>query len=318
MTDSANLHAQYAAALEEDAAVSDNPCAELVQAAEHWHAAEEHEREHSALTRAFDLDEDAGPLSGRGAYISYLLTHGRADDAAPLLDELRRKPSKVAMTYMDVHVGYATTGNIPEGLRWLNAGATHIVPSLDELLEPTDQGFDLLLERWHTRKDSGLPADAMDEFLQRCVDHSEEVRDEIQQLSGTEGDLAGLVDEEGNLTLTLYPVPLWNAEEFERSVREHPEWWNSDTSHEDYRRAVQRELGEIVSGACLVPTSVAAVEEFAAAYGVDPGDPETPEDFVFEEAHAGRYVPWPPGRNDTCWCGSGRKYKKCCGAPGFA
>ena len=21
-----------------------------------------------------------------------------------------------------------------------------------------------------------------------------------------------------------------------------------------------------------------------------------------------------PGRNDECWCGSGKKYKKCCGA----
>ena len=20
-----------------------------------------------------------------------------------------------------------------------------------------------------------------------------------------------------------------------------------------------------------------------------------------------------PGRNDACWCGSGKKYKKCCG-----
>jgi len=27
-------------------------------------------------------------------------------------------------------------------------------------------------------------------------------------------------------------------------------------------------------------------------------------------------IPWPPGRNEPCWCGSGRKYKKCCGAPG--
>ena len=24
------------------------------------------------------------------------------------------------------------------------------------------------------------------------------------------------------------------------------------------------------------------------------------------------------GRNEPCWCGSGRKYKKCCGTPGFA
>ncbi|MEV6140612.1 SEC-C metal-binding domain-containing protein [Nocardia sp. NPDC051990] len=22
---------------------------------------------------------------------------------------------------------------------------------------------------------------------------------------------------------------------------------------------------------------------------------------------------WPPPRNAPCWCGSGRKYKKCCG-----
>lgn len=24
-------------------------------------------------------------------------------------------------------------------------------------------------------------------------------------------------------------------------------------------------------------------------------------------------IEWPPGRNDECWCGSGRKYKRCCG-----
>lgn len=24
-------------------------------------------------------------------------------------------------------------------------------------------------------------------------------------------------------------------------------------------------------------------------------------------------LPWPPGRNESCWCGSGRKYKRCCG-----
>ena len=28
----------------------------------------------------------------------------------------------------------------------------------------------------------------------------------------------------------------------------------------------------------------------------------------------GETVEWPPGRNQVCWCGSGTKYKKCCGA----
>ncbi|MDI2031634.1 SEC-C domain-containing protein [Saccharopolyspora sp. TS4A08] len=318
MTDSRSVHVQNAQALEEDAALCDDPCSELVQAAENWHLADEHERERDAVTRAFKLDVDAGPLSGKGAYIAYLLTHGRTDEAAPLLDELRRTPSKVAMTYMDVHYGFAASGDVAEGMRWLNAGANHIVPSLDEPLEATDQGFDLLMERWHARRDQGMPADAMDEFVQRCAAHHEEVSEGIHRLTDEEGDLDGLVDEEGNLSLTLYPVPLWTAEEFARSVAEHPEWWNEGTTHEDYRRSVQRELADVPTGACLVPTTVTAVEEFAASFGIDPADPEAPDDFVFEEAHDGRYLPWPPGRNDTCWCGSGRKYKKCCGAPGFA
>jgi tetratricopeptide (TPR) repeat protein len=29
----------------------------------------------------------------------------------------------------------------------------------------------------------------------------------------------------------------------------------------------------------------------------------------------GELITWPPERNDPCWCGSGAKYKKCCGRP---
>jgi uncharacterized protein YchJ len=29
-----------------------------------------------------------------------------------------------------------------------------------------------------------------------------------------------------------------------------------------------------------------------------------------------RTIAWPPPRNAACWCGSGSKYKKCCGRPG--
>lgn len=32
-----------------------------------------------------------------------------------------------------------------------------------------------------------------------------------------------------------------------------------------------------------------------------------------EAARTGRSIPWPSGRNTSCWCGSTRKYKQCCG-----
>ena len=28
---------------------------------------------------------------------------------------------------------------------------------------------------------------------------------------------------------------------------------------------------------------------------------------------AGEATTWPPARNEPCWCGSGVKYKRCCG-----
>ncbi|WP_406693168.1 SEC-C metal-binding domain-containing protein [Saccharopolyspora sp. ID03-671] len=49
-----------------------------------------------------------------------------------------------------------------------------------------------------------------------------------------------------------------------------------------------------------------------------PGRPRGPGRLRLRGGPRRSGLPWPPGRNDTCWCGSGRKYKKCCGAPGFA
>ncbi|HWI07677.1 MAG TPA: SEC-C metal-binding domain-containing protein, partial [Solirubrobacteraceae bacterium] len=63
--------------------------------------------------------------------------------------------------------------------------------------------------------------------------------------------------------------------------------------------------------------SIAAldVEEFAAwaadaGYDADSGSARS--QFAAELARTGHSVTWPPGRNEPCWCRSGRKYKRCC------
>ena len=35
--------------------------------------------------------------------------------------------------------------------------------------------------------------------------------------------------------------------------------------------------------------------------------------YISGEAMAPRFTPWKPGRNEECPCGSGRKFKRCCG-----
>jgi hypothetical protein len=91
--------------------------------------------------------------------------------------------------------------------------------------------------------------------------------------------------------------------------------------HEDYRRELAQALHTIArpQGALtyVVPLDVEGLVAFAQREGRDPASRQTRLDYNDSLGYAGRDVPWPPERNAPCWCGSTRKYKKCCGDPGF-
>jgi hypothetical protein len=84
----------------------------------------------------------------------------------------------------------------------------------------------------------------------------------------------------------------------ERSLRER------DREHPGARRSV-------------VLHGVEEVAEFAERSGLDPANADTVLNWADLELTADdpRLRSWPPGRNEPCWCASGRKYKKCCGSP---
>jgi hypothetical protein len=76
-------------------------------------------------------------------------------------------------------------------------------------------------------------------------------------------------------------------------------------------RGMARTLGEHPRVAPIDPD---ALETFATANRIDAGSGEARSQFATDLARRGTTLPWPPGRNDACWCASGRKYKRCCGA----
>jgi uncharacterized protein YecA (UPF0149 family) len=63
----------------------------------------------------------------------------------------------------------------------------------------------------------------------------------------------------------------------------------------------------------IAPIVVAELDAYAAERDLDPGEASTRSRYAADLARLGRTRPWPPGRNEPCWCGSGRKYKACCG-----
>jgi hypothetical protein len=92
--------------------------------------------------------------------------------------------------------------------------------------------------------------------------------------------------------------------------------------HTDYRREIEQQLqasaGRTNTGIRVVSLDVPGLLAYAQEAGRDPADRQTRLAYT-ESLHGTDRAAtrWPPERNGPCWCGSGRKYKKCCGSPAF-
>ncbi|WP_143121703.1 SEC-C domain-containing protein [Saccharopolyspora antimicrobica] len=297
------MHIEYAEALEADAEISGERCDDLVEASGYWHFADEHGREERALAAAAEADDGRSVLSGRAAYASFLLTHGRREEGERAMAQLMHEGSECEWAYGEAAAGYQAIGAHQEALRWLNIGVQRFVPDLGAEVEVGDPGFELLRERADLRHRLGLPADQYDELLARSEERSHEVFSQIEEIGRQEHAIPAV----------LY----WPEAEFAEVQRRHPEW-NPGLTHVEHRRFIQRTLTDHPTSAVIVAGALDDLVAFAESRELPLDDPATHTEFTAEAARLGQAAPWPPERNDACWCGSARKYKKCCGAPGFA
>jgi tetratricopeptide (TPR) repeat protein len=118
---------------------------------------------------------------------------------------------------------------------------------------------------------------------------------------------------------TPVATPYFPAGEFEAALDAWPSFaddWRED-GHAAYALELDRRMRAIAPGAprhpVVAPLTVARVEELAAANEFPADAAEARARAAYEVAQEGGALAWPPGRNDPCWCGSGKKYKKCCG-----
>ena len=93
-------------------------------------------------------------------------------------------------------------------------------------------------------------------------------------------------------------------------------------AHAVYCQRMERRLRELrETGAArllIAPLRAAELKQWVADHEPDEDDPaQLRARYAADMGRdPSRAIAWPPARNEPCWCGSGRKYKKCCGAPG--
>ncbi len=90
--------------------------------------------------------------------------------------------------------------------------------------------------------------------------------------------------------------------------------------HPQYCRAMQHVLVEYAEAGLpamtIAPVRVAPFTAWCAEGGHQPDSADARAEYAaYLAANADPgLIAWPPGRNEPCWCGSRRKYKKCCAA----
>lgn len=114
-----------------------------------------------------------------------------------------------------------------------------------------------------------------------------------------------------------WSVAWFPRDEIEAALARWPALSRALDEPDAYCRSIEGTLRELALRTrrqpTVAPIRAAALAEYAESHGLDRDSGEARSRFAAEIDRLGDALPWPPGRNDPCWCGSGRKYKRCCG-----
>lgn len=280
----------------------------LCHAGEAWELARDSERAKTCFEEAI-ADGGDTYLDPHAQLLGTVLDLGDTERAEALLTDLDRALRDGHRHGEFVHetVGEALEmhGRPEEALRWYSAGLTASAHG-----SPTDLDIGCLNGRFRVRRALGMP---LDEFDKLCEERRAEYVDELE-----DRDL--LVDAPDERSVPL-AVLYWPSGELEALLARWPslvEDYGRD--HDEHRSRVEHRLRHLAEAHSWLAVGRGRVEELAAFAGERNEDPEQHMPRGLYGAHlafAGRTIPWPPPRNAACWCGSGRKYKKCCGALRF-
>lgn len=265
---------------------------------------------------AVDAALDAGlqPASDpRCLRAQVLMQGGRVDEAETLWAAVRAETPEDVWLYFYAGLEYGDVGAHATALEWLTEGLTRALrgDDPDDLVEPLTE------MREYCLTSLGQSPDTLQELAATFLDDREELEEEPAD-DGSEFDDHHLA---GPIAVAWFP-----AGDYEAAVAAWPALADSEliagpggpVPHAQYCRAMQdRLIAHAEAGVPALAVAPVRVEEFGAwctEQGYPPDASESRADYATHLAAQAGVIAWPPGRNEACWCGSGRKYKKCCAA----
>lgn len=276
------------------------------------HAAEfyeTHDRLDDALRCLREAIADGGTtwVDVRVRLVRVLLLLGEDDEADNLARELRRSLGSVANIDTVVEwlaEAFEEVGRLREALRWFNLGVRSIDPEV--LDDGDDWSLGILNGRSRVRRALGLGHDGYDRARDRV---SEGLLERRRRTSGE----WGLPEDLGGSAWTLIH---WPEPEFQAFAARWPHLAEGyGGTFRQHRIETEQHLRRYASTGLPVSVGMASLEEllaYADEQGLNPTLGSTRAAYAAGIGRSGRAVPWPPERNDACWCGSSLTYRACC------
>jgi tetratricopeptide (TPR) repeat protein len=262
-----------------------------------------------AMRRAL-ADGWHGRPDGRCRLAGILMHAGRVAEAERLWVAVRAETPEDVWLYHSAGVEYANLGEHETALRWLTDGLRLALRTndADELAES------LLEQRGVSLLALGRGFDDLQERAETFV-----ISSVVQAARRLPGDDAAE-------RRPVHAAARWAwfpTSEYARALRLWPELTADGgpaargCDHATYCHRMQRRIregaGALMVGVAIAPIHVETYLAWCDRHGEDPANATA----TFAAAlPPEELIAWPPGRNDACWCRSGRKYKRCCGQPG--
>jgi tetratricopeptide (TPR) repeat protein len=271
----------------------------------------------AAADAAVDAGLDMHP-DPRCLRAEILMRAGRAGQAEPIWAAVRADTPDDVWLYNTAGLEYADTGDHRTALDWLTDGLRLALRTSDP-----ERLVDQLADLRQASLDSlGQPADALQEqameFLRAQVQARQQRSARAEQLAPE--PTGGAID---SVALAWLP-----AGDYQQAVTLWPDFAGSarvagpdgPLPHPQYCQTLQKILVEYTDtgtpGLVIAPVRVTPFTEWCAEGGHQPDSAGARAEYAAHLAaeRDPALIAWPPGRNQPCWCGSGRKYKKCCAA----
>lgn len=273
----------------------------------------------AAMERAIEHGWSGRP-DGRSDIAEFHLRAGRTDRAAEIWAQLKAKDPDDVWLYKAAGLSYSEVGNHELAVAWLGEGI--------ELAIHTHDPEGILAQLSDVRRSSlAALGREHDELEQRVDPFLEQWRADERNRNRRFSLFSALEDampptdaplprghRGGEVPLALSWFP---SGEYERAIDRWPdlaeEW--AGVPHPDYCARLDGHAKWMrahgVHVRAVAPIRVDDYTAWCAQHDEDPG--EARAHYAAHRLADGEAVPWPPGRNEPCWCGSQRKYKKCCG-----